>query len=605
MATSSNLVKFDEYFPFHNTKTETALSTLRNCIGYDPNWDNDFGVAVPITIPKNYKVSSISFTISLKRYRTSGHYKAPQDDWKIWISDTKYETTSEGKKFSTVSSNTPHHTLTIPYYESGSSETTRTITFSNNLFNWTEDTTYYIYLWNECSPRQYCMWRVTDWTGIATYVSNYSISYNANGADTGTAPSSQTKTHDVALKLQDKGTLNHVGEELNATYIVTIDANGGTNCNNLTSKKWKYWILDGWNTAANGTGTDYDFGGTYTANSSATMYVKWGIHYRTESIIFPETSRTGYTFGGWKIGNNTYNIGDSYTPSSSVTAIAQWSSTQHKVIFDGNGGTPSKKEINVNHGLTYGALPSASRTGYTFNGWFTAQSGGTEITSTTVVSITENQTLYAQWTAFKYKVKYEINGGNTTSKLEMTATYDTSFNLISNISKDTFDFKGWNTRSDGSGTNYSAGQSVTNLTTVKDGVVTLYAIWETSPYEVTYNVYGNKYIQENVKNDSDLLSINEVLSKLKIKLNNWDKFDSWIATGNGFTDLIININDNVDDLTKVAVKNENPRTVTLRANIKPRFKIVYYNSKGWNRLSAIRYDETNKIWKKITPNINK
>lgn len=438
---------------------------------------------------------------------------------------------------------------------------------------------------------------------INTTPNNYTISYNKNNANSGSVPLNQTKNHGTNLTLHtNSGNLANTNTEVIATYTITFDAAGGATCNSLIVNNIRYWSADNWNTKSDGTGTDYNFGGTYTANSSATMYVKWGTHYRTESITLPETYRTGYIFNGWKIGNSIYNVGDSYIPSSSVTAIAQWSSNQYKVIFDGNGGTPSKKEIKVSYGLTYGALPSASRIGYTFNGWFTSKTGGAKINSNTAVSITANQTLYAQWTAFEYAVKYETNGGSTTSNLEVTAIYDTSFNLISNISKDTFDLKGWNTRPDGSGTMYSAGQAVTNLTSIKNGVVTLYAIWETSPYEITYNVYGNEYVQENVKQDSDLLSINEVLSRLKIKLNNWDRFDNWIATGNGFTDLIININDNVDDLTKVASKNESPRTITLNANIKPRFKIVYYNNGRWNRISAIRYDN---IWKKITLNINK
>jgi alpha-tubulin suppressor-like RCC1 family protein/uncharacterized protein YjbI with pentapeptide repeats len=70
------------------------------------------------------------------------------------------------------------------------------------------------------------------------------------------------------------------------------------------------------------------------------------------------------------------------------------------VTFDANGGTtPSPETISVIANATYGTLATASRPCHTFNGWFTERIGGTEITSTSAVGITSNQTLYAQWTA--------------------------------------------------------------------------------------------------------------------------------------------------------------------------------------------------------------
>ncbi len=61
------------------------------------------------------------------------------------------------------------------------------------------------------------------------------------------------------------------------------------------------------------------------------------------------------------------------------------------------GGSIDDKTVYFNN--TYGTLPTPTRAGYTFNGWFTASSGGTQIYSTTVVTNTLlTQTLYAQWT---------------------------------------------------------------------------------------------------------------------------------------------------------------------------------------------------------------
>ena len=62
-------------------------------------------------------------------------------------------------------------------------------------------------------------------------------------------------------------------------------------------------------------------------------------------------------------------------------------------------------------GSAYSTLATTSRTGYTFAGWFTAASGGTQVTAATIVSTASNHTLYAQWTANTYTVTFDANGG--------------------------------------------------------------------------------------------------------------------------------------------------------------------------------------------------
>ncbi|MGN1193932.1 MAG: InlB B-repeat-containing protein, partial [Acutalibacteraceae bacterium] len=52
----------------------------------------------------------------------------------------------------------------------------------------------------------------------------------------------------------------------------------------------------------------------------------------------------------------------------------------------------------IKTGSTYGTLPTPTRTGYTFDGWYTSATGGTKITSSATVTATGDQTLYAHWT---------------------------------------------------------------------------------------------------------------------------------------------------------------------------------------------------------------
>jgi uncharacterized repeat protein (TIGR02543 family) len=59
--------------------------------------------------------------------------------------------------------------------------------------------------------------------------------------------------------------------------------------------------------------------------------------------------------------------------------------------------TPASK--SVTYGSAYGSLPTPTRPGHTFDGWFTAAEGGTQVTASTVLTNAANQTVYAHWSA--------------------------------------------------------------------------------------------------------------------------------------------------------------------------------------------------------------
>ena len=71
----------------------------------------------------------------------------------------------------------------------------------------------------------------------------------------------------------------------------------------------------------------------------------------------------------------------------------------HKVIFNPNGGTVDVTSKNVKTGETYGTLPTPTKSGYNFDGWYTEASGGTKIESSTIVNLSADQTLYAHWSS--------------------------------------------------------------------------------------------------------------------------------------------------------------------------------------------------------------
>lgn len=68
------------------------------------------------------------------------------------------------------------------------------------------------------------------------------------------------------------------------------------------------------------------------------------------------------------------------------------------VSFNANEGVVNESSKTVVYGSTYGSLPTPTRDYYTFDGWYTAKTGGNKITESSVFNSAENITLYAHWT---------------------------------------------------------------------------------------------------------------------------------------------------------------------------------------------------------------
>jgi uncharacterized repeat protein (TIGR02543 family) len=79
-----------------------------------------------------------------------------------------------------------------------------------------------------------------------------------------------------------------------------------------------------------------------------------------------------------------------------LTVTAQYEINTYTVTFNANGGTVSPTSDVTGDDWTLGSLPTPTRDGYTFKGWFTTASGSTAVTESRVYS--SNTTIYAQWT---------------------------------------------------------------------------------------------------------------------------------------------------------------------------------------------------------------
>lgn len=118
----------------------------------------------------------------------------------------------------------------------------------------------------------------------------------------------------------------------------------------------------------------------------------------------PTPTRTGYTFGGWYTDNGAFQnqVDENTVVSGAMTLYAKWTAAGATVTLNSNGGvnlTPNTKSVTF--GQPYGTLPTPQRSGFGFQGWFTDQAGGTQVTAETIVNASGNHTLYAHWVQLK------------------------------------------------------------------------------------------------------------------------------------------------------------------------------------------------------------
>ena len=117
-------------------------------------------------------------------------------------------------------------------------------------------------------------------------------------------------------------------------------------------------------------------------------------------ITLAATPNPSYHLKEWQVisGNVTIKDDKFVMPSANVEVKAIFEKdapTEYTVTFKGNGGTLSVGSMTTAK-QKLASLPSASRSSYSFDGWYTKKSGGTKITTDTL--FTGNTTVYAHWT---------------------------------------------------------------------------------------------------------------------------------------------------------------------------------------------------------------
>jgi uncharacterized repeat protein (TIGR02543 family) len=347
------------------------------------------------------------------------------------------------------------------------------------------------------------------------------------------------------------GTLSLYAQWTQNTYKITYYGNGDRVTGATPSTTHTYdgdqriaangylrtgYTFDGWRTLPSA-GKQYAAGDSIRALTEAgggtlSLYAQWTAHtYKvvynvngnnfagsmdisrhTYDLEAPLTKnnymRLGYAFEGWALAEDDRVKYTDCQTVSNLTAIndaivhlfAKWREYEYVVTYYGNGesGGSMHSSIHTYYGNNTLSKNGYLKTGYAFTGWNTQADGnGTpyaaeaNIRDSAAVS-DGTLSLYARWTAYRYTVTYNANGGTGTAMANSTHAYDADERLSANgYLKTGYAFTGWSTLENGTGTSYSAGDSIRALTAVGGGTLSLYAKWEANAYTVRYDKNGN------------------------------------------------------------------------------------------------------------------
>ena len=320
------------------------------------------------------------------------------------------------------------------------------------------------------------------------------------------------------------------GETLDSIKYTADDASSNIQKLSKTGYTFEKWCIDKELT------TGFEFK-QYETSGDLTLYAEWvpvvyTIKYYDktqlnlepssytieDSITLPTATKSGYEFAGWHessdlSGNAVFSINEGTTGNKEY--YASWNETVYSITYmDGENKIENLSPASYTT-TKRTELPTPSKEGYTFNGWY-SDAGFTDKALSIPIGSTGDKTFYASFTINQYKITFNSNEGSAVDSI--TADYNATVSKPADPTKTGYTFAGW-----------FKDENLTNAwnfetdTVPVDGT-TLYAKWALDKYAITlHNGDLISSVDYNVTMDSVELS---TPSKAGYAFNGWFEKDA-------------------------------------------------------------------------------
>ena len=365
----------------------------------------------------------------------------------------------------------------------------------------------------------------------------YTVTFNTNGATSGTAPAAQTAGSGSSITIPyDYGLIIKTG------------------C-----------TFGGWNTNAEGTGTTYAAGSSYTVTANVTLYAKWDVSYAPATVTFNANgatsgtapaaqtvssgstitlpdgyglAKTGYTFGGWNTnaeGTGPTYASSFYTVTGNVTLYAKWNAfgtTTFNVTFNSLGADTGQVPTQVITSGGHAAEPqNVSRSGHTLAGWFRDSYTFQNQWNFATDIVTQDIWLHAKWEVAvtpNYTVTFNSNGGSNVQA--QTVASGGKAAEPQGVTRTNYALDGWFT-------NDSLTHQWNFASNTVSADMTLYAKW-TLVYTVTFVSNGGSSTAAQIIRTGAKAAYPQNVTRIGFSLLGWFKETSLTNQWNFETDTV-------------------------------------------------------------------
>lgn len=521
-----------------NTKVESGKWTSESNISLTAKWvantykitlDANGGTVSPTSITVTYGSTFTLPTPTWTGRAFSGWYngnsKVESGTW-LGLSDTtlkaRWDTTQYSVTYKDITSSSNKVTITYDYNYSGASKTTTTVSNGSTLsYPSIPSRSGYVftgwYLNSSCTSKYSFtgdisanMTLYAGWKAMTSNSYNYrydiqSYAYSSSSWSCYTSSTSSSYPNYCYVVANESGThyiyyKNDYSSSSYATYFeiknvttnktikslsscsntsysnVSFDCNAGDVIEirfyRYSSSSYFYLDFSGFSAPTSTAKANIPNGYVYSSGTNKVDHFAYG-----DNVTLPVPSRVGYTFGGWYDGNTKVESGK-FNYEKNITLTPKWTVNNYTITYDAAGGSVNPASATVAYGSSF-TLPTPTRSGYTFDGWYI---GGTKIVNGTW-TYASNQTLTAKWTAKSGTVTYK---DLVTAPTSVTVTYNYNYSGKSNSStylyngntlsypseptRSGYVFTGWYTDSECKNRFYF-GEKIT-------GDITLYAGWK-------------------------------------------------------------------------------------------------------------------------------